>query len=142
MELFMWILYGNRIYSSDVLDDRRRCPRQYFLISIRYIWIILKTYISIFVIVLEVVNGLSWGWLLFLPIEEQPFRKSRFVVLTPSLPASDFDNKFKDTYISFAPRVRVEWTLVLLLYEWEKRKINLRSVYPTYIFLCDYERGM
>ena len=49
-------------------------------------------------------------------------------------------DKFKNTYISFAPRIRIEWTPGLYYYMNGKRKINLHSLYPT--FSVDYERGI
>ena len=45
------------------------------------------------------------------------------------MPPPEFMEKFKNTYISFAPRIRVEWTPGLYYYMNGKRKINLRSLY-------------
>lgn len=55
------------------------------------------------------------------------------------MPPPEFMERFRNTYISFAPRIRVEWTPALYYYMNGKRKINLRSDYPT--FSVDYERG-
>ena len=52
----------------------------------------------------------------------------------------DIQNKIRNTYLSFAPRVRLEWTPCLYYYMNGHRKINLRSKYPT--FSIDWERGI
>ena len=63
------------------------------------------------------------------------------MIVNPIVPPTpDFMNKFKDTYISFAPRIRVEWTPCLYYYMNGKRKLNLHSSFPTFSF--DYERGI
>ena len=67
--------------------------------------------------------------------------KSRFVITGDyPMPPPEFMERFRNTYISFAPRIRVEWTPALYYYMNGKRKINLRSDYPT--FSVDYERGI
>ena len=48
--------------------------------------------------------------------------------------------QLKDAYISFAPHIRLSWTPGLYYYMSGKRKINLRSGYPT--FIVDWERGI
>ena len=128
---------GNRIYSSDVLDELKAMPDSTFDFDQIHLDYFKDLYFN-FRHSIEVVNGLELS-VGFSAHRRTAVEKSRFVVLNSSLPlASDFLDKFKDTYISFAPRVRVEWTPCLYYYMNGKRKINLRSAYPT--FSVDYER--
>lgn len=130
---------GNRIYSSDVLDELKAMPDSTFDFDQIHQDYFKDLYFN-FRHSIEVVNGLELS-VGFSAHRRTAVEKSRFVVLNSSLPlASDFLDKFKDTYISFAPRVRVEWTPCLYYYMNGKRKINLRSAYPT--FSVDYERGI
>ena len=130
---------GNRIYSSDVLDELKAMPDSTFDFDQIHLDYFKDLYFN-FRHSIEVVNGLELS-VGFSAHRRTAVEKSRFVVLNSSLPlASDFLDKFKDTYISFAPRVRVEWTTCLYYYMNGKRKINLRSAYPT--FSVDYERGI
>ena len=130
---------GNRIYSSDVLDELKAMPDSTFDFDQIHLDYFKDLYFN-FRHSIEVVNGLELS-VGFSAHRRTAVEKSRVVVLNSSLPlASDFLDKFKDTYISFAPRVRVEWTPCLYYYMNGKRKINLRSAYPT--FSVDYERGI
>lgn len=130
---------GNRIYSSDVLDELKAMPDSTFDFDQIHLDYFKDLYFN-FRHSIEVVNGLELS-VGFSAHRRTAVEKSRFVVLNSSLPlASDFLDKFKDTYISFAPRVRVEWTPCLYYYMNGKRKISLRSAYPT--FSVDYERGI
>ncbi len=130
---------GNRIYSSDVLDELKAMPDSTFDFDQIHLDYFKDLYFN-FRHSIEVVNGLELS-VGFSAHRRTAVEKTRFVVLNSSLPlASDFLNKFKDTYISFAPRVRVEWTPCLYYYMNGKRKMNLHSAYPT--FSVDYERGI
>lgn len=146
---------GNRIYSSEVLDDLKAIPDSLFdfnqihldyfkdlYLNIRHSW--------------EIINGLTLE--LGLSIHRRTeVDRSRFVPNYPVMPptksadVSDvsssffprFDpkllNKFRHTYNSFAPRVHVSWTPGLYYYRSGGRKINLHSRYPT--VSVDWERG-
>ncbi len=130
---------GNRIYSSDVLDELKAMPDSTFDFDQIHLDYFKDLYFN-FRHSIEVINGLELS-VGFSAHRRTAVEKTRFVVLNSSLPlASDFLNKFKDTYISFAPRVRVEWTPCLYYYMNGKRKMNLHSAYPT--FSVDYERGI
>ena len=130
---------GNRIYSSDVLDELKAMPDSTFDFDQIHLDYFKDLYFN-FRHSIEIVNGLELS-VGFSAHRRTAIEKSRFVMLNSSLPlASDFLNKFKDTYISFAPRLRVEWTPFLYYYMNGKRKMNLRSAYPT--FSVDYERGI
>lgn len=130
---------GNRIYSSDVLDELKAMPDSVFDFDLIHLDYFRDLFFN-FRHSIEIVNGLE------LSVGVSAHRRtavemSKFVTLDPSLtPPPDFMKKFKNTYISFAPRVRVEWTPGLYYYMNGKRKMNLRSAYPT--ISADWERGL
>ena len=150
---------GNRIYSSDVLDDLKAIPDSVFdfnqihldyfkdfFFRVRHTW--------------EIVNGLTLdvGLSIHRRTEAEP---SRFEYVypqtppvrslsdgvsnpstTPVLPAYDpaILNKFRHAYNSFAPRVVLTWTPGQYYYMDGRRKVNLYSRYPT--VSVDWERGI
>ncbi len=130
---------GNRIYSSDVLDDLKALPDSLFDFN----QIHLDYFHDFFFNVrhsIEVLNGLNVS-VGISAHRRTPVKSSKFVVLDPSLPIPpEFSDMVKKAYISFAPRVRVEWTPCLYYYMNGKRKMNLHSNYPT--ISVDYERGI
>ena len=130
---------GNRIYSSKVLDELKAMPDSIFNFDLIHLDYFKDLYFNFFHSV-EVTNGLdiSVG---FSAHKRTAVERSRFVITGDyPMPPPEFMDKFKNTYISFAPRIRVEWTPGLYYYMNGKRKINLRSLYPT--FSVDYERGI
>ena len=130
---------GNRIYSSKVLDELKAMPDSIFNFDLIHLDYFKDLYFNFFHSV-EVTNGLdiSVG---FSAHKRTAVERSRFVITGDyPMPPPEFMDKFKNTYISFAPRIRVEWTPGLYYYMNGKRKINLRSFYPT--FSVDYERGI
>lgn len=130
---------GNRIYSSEVLDELKAMPDSIFNFDLIHLDYFKDLYFN-FRHSIEVVNGLDIS-LGFSAHKRTAVEPSRFVITgNYPLPPPEFMNKFKNTYISFAPRFRVEWTPFLYYYMNGKRKINLRSLYPT--FSVDYERGI
>ena len=130
---------GNRIYSSEVLDELKAMPDSIFNFDLIHLDYFKDLYFN-FRHSIEVVNGLDIS-LGFSAHKRTAVEPSRFVITgNYPLPPPEFMNKFKNTYISFAPRLRVEWTPFLYYYMNGKRKINLRSLYPT--FSVDYERGI
>ncbi len=60
--------------------------------------------------------------------------------LPPSTSPEDLLDGLKSSYVSFAPRLQIQWTPGQYYYMNGKRKINLNSNYPT--FSLDYERGL
>lgn len=147
---------GNRIYSSDVLDDLKAIPDSLFdfnkihldyfkdlYLNVRHSW--------------EIVNGLKFdvGLSIHRRTEAQ---RSEFKLKYPDMPAvkststtsggssflPDFDpnilNRFHHTYNSFAPRVSLSWTPGQYYYMNGARKVNLYSKYPT--ISVDWERGI
>lgn len=148
---------GNRIYSSDVLDDLKAMPDSIFdfnqihldyfrdlYFRLRHTW--------------EIVNGLTLD--IGLSIHHRTeVERSNFVINYPIVPPLQsgegqtvdgwpafpgFDpsilNKFRHTYNSFAPRVALSWTPGQYYYMDGDRKVNLHSSYPR--FSVDWERGI
>lgn len=148
---------GNRIYSSDVLDDLKAIPDSIFdfnqihldyfkdlYLNLRHSW--------------EIVNGLSLEVGISMHRRTE-VNRSRFELNYPSMPSvksvtnvgsggssffPNFDpnvlNKFRHTYNSFAPRVRLSWTPGQYYYMNGDRKVNLHSKYPS--ISVDWERGI
>ena len=143
---------GNRIYSSDVLDDLKAIPDSIFdfdqihldyfkdlYLQIRHSW--------------EIVNGLTLDVGLSMHRRTE-VERSKFVIVFPDMPNivsaktspvypgfdPDILKKFRHTYNSFAPRVRLTWTPGQYYYMNGDRKINLYSKYPT--VSVDWERGI
>lgn len=144
---------GNRIYSSDVLDELKAIPDSLFDFRQIHLDYFNDLYLN-FRHSREIVNGLS------LEVGVSVHRRtevnrSKFVLNkkmfsqarsgadgSPSLPgvAPEVLAKFRHAYNSFAPRVRLSWTPGQYYYMNGNRKINLHSKYPT---LCvDWERGL
>lgn len=130
---------GNRIYSSKMLDELKAMPDSIFDFDQIHLDYFKDLYFN-FHHSLEVTNGLDIS-IGFSAHRRTAVQASRFVITGDyPMPPPEFMDKFKNTYISFAPRIRIEWTPGLYYYMNGKRKINLRSFYPT--FSVDYERGI
>ena len=130
---------GNRIYSSDVLEDLKQMPDSLFDFDA----VNLEYFRDLFFNVshsIEVINGLDIK--VGVNVHKRtPLKKSKLIPLDPDVPIPpEVSEKIRESYISFAPNVRIEWTPNLYYYMNGKRKINLRSRYPT--FSVDYERGI
>lgn len=130
---------GNRIYSSKMLDELKAMPDSIFNFDLIHLDYFKDLYFN-FRHSFEITNGLDIS-LGFSAHKRTAVEKSRFVITGDyPMPPPEFMERFRNTYISFAPRIRVEWTPALYYYMNGKRKINLRSDYPT--FSVDYERGI
>ena len=143
---------GNRIYSSRILDELKAMPDSLFdfnqihldyfkdlYLNLRHSW--------------EIVNGLTLDVGVSMHRRTEA-RRSRFVLNTPGMSPGvglggfpsfpGFDpgglSKFRHTYSSFAPRVRLSWTPGQYYYMSGDRKVNLHSKYPT--VSVDWERGI
>lgn len=146
---------GNRIYSSDVLDDLKAIPDSLFdfnkihldyfkdfYFRLRHTW--------------EIVNGLTLDVGLSIHRRREAERSS-FEFVYPETPpvrsvggSNDkpvnpaFDpsvlNRFRHVYNSFAPRIALTWTPGQYYYMDGERKVNLYSRYPT--ISVDWERGI
>ena len=130
---------GNRIYSSDVLDDLKAIPDSLFDFNV----INLEYFRDLFFEVnhrIEVLNGLDID-VGFNVHKRTPINKSNILPLDPDNPVPpEISEKIKSSYISFAPGIKVRWTPGMYYYMNGRRKINLRSNYPT--FSVDYERAI
>ena len=130
---------GNRIYSSKMLDELKAMPDSIFNFDLIHLDYFKDLYFN-FRHSFEIINGLDIS-LGFSAHKRTAVEKSRFVITGDyPMPPPEFMERFRNTYISFAPLIRVEWTPALYYYMNGKRKINLRSDYPT--FSVDYERGI
>ncbi len=126
---------GNRIYSSDVLDDLKNLPDT----AVNFDRMKLDYFKDDFLTLghkIEVANGLS------VEVGVAYHRRTLIDKRNLNNPAiqSQLSGRLRNLYISFAPRVRVEWTPCLYYYMNGRRKMNLRSHYPTFSF--DWERGV
>lgn len=130
---------GNRIYSSRVLDLIKQVPDSVFDFSLIH----LDYFKDLFFTLnhnIEVINGLNLS-VGFTTHRRTSIEKSRFVAISPPTDGQlDIMRGLHETYISFAPHVRVEWTPGLYYYMSGNRKINLHSRFPT--LSLDWERGL
>ena len=136
---------GNRIYNSQVLDDLKAIPDSLFDFNQIHLDYFKDLYCN-FSHSWEIVNGLTLDVGLSLHHRSE-VERSKFVLKNPSNLEGgnlnfDFEalEKFRHTYNSFAPRVRLSYTPGQYYYMYGSRKINLHSNYPT--FSVDYERGI
>ena len=130
---------GNRIYSSRMLDELKAMPDSTFNFDLIHLDYFKDLYLN-FEHSIEVFNGLNVS-IGFSAHQRTAVEKSKFVINGDHyMPPPDFLKKFKNTYTSFAPRLRVAWTPDQYYYMNGNRKINLQSKYPT--FTIDYERGI
>ena len=128
---------GNRIYSSVVLDKLKALPDSLFSFSNVELDYFKDVYLNLFHSI-EPVNGLlikvgtSMHWRSLINKGETELVD----LVWPQLQKYDI----RSDYNSFAPRIRVEWTPGLYYYMNGRRKMNVGSSMPTFIF--DYERGL
>ena len=123
---------GNRIYSSEVLDDLKGQTDtiNFNQFNLNYF----KNLYVDFMHTWEVSNGLNVDIGISGNKRESP--KSSL----PDTIANQVEERFKGRYVSVAPRVRISWTPGQYYYMNGKRKINLHSEYPT--FTIDWERSI
>lgn len=145
---------GNRIYSSDVLDDLKSIPDSLFDFNLIHLDYFKDLYLNLRHS-WEIVNGLTLDVGISMHRRTE-VERSRFVPNYPVMPPvtransggssffPSFDpnilNKFRHTYNSFAPRIRLSWTPGQYYYMNGDRKINLHSKYPS--ISVDWERGV
>ena len=132
---------GNRIFSSVVLDKLSALPDS----SMNFKEMNLDYFKDIYVEVfhrLEPVNGLlikagvSMHWRSL--TDNSRFRLAQFIEQAGGGLLHNLD--LRSRYNSFAPRLRIEWTPGLYYYMNGRRKMNVGSSMPTFIY--DYERGL
>lgn len=152
---------GNRIYSSDVLDDLKTMPDSIFNFDQIHLDYFRDLYFKL-THTWEIVNGLTLDVGLTIHRRTETERSNfqlNIPVVTPSgnaasaaredrqlsqtsLPYIDWDliNRLSHVYTSFAPRVRISYTPGQYYYMDGRRKVNLYSYYPT--FSVEWERGI
>lgn len=158
VSLHMEVGNGNRIYSSDVLDDLKSIPDSIFDFNQIHLDYFKDQYLTLQQS-WEIVNGLTLDVGLSIHRRTEAER-SQFVLqfpdspptrsddgesqaASPSFPDSGLDDlldNFRHVYTSFAPQVRLTWTPGQYYYMNGARKVNLYSRYPT--FSVDWERGI
>lgn len=132
---------GNRIYSSVVLDKLKALPDSSFNFNDVELDYFKDIYVNAFHTI-EPVNGLlvkvgaSMHWRRL-----ADFSKMRLNEYLQQMGGGALHNyNIRSEYNSFAPRLRVEWTPGMYYYMNGRRKMNVGSSMPTFIF--DYERGL
>lgn len=136
---------GNRIYSSDVLDDLKNMPDSIFdfdQIQLEYF----KDLYFRLSHSWEIVNGLSLDVGVSMH-KRTAVNKTQLVPLDPVTPLAvipdehpEILDKIRQSYTSFAPRVTLRWRPGQYYYMNGDRKVNLHSKYPG--FSVDWERGV
>ncbi len=127
---------GNRIYSSDVLDELKDIPDSIFnfnKVELNYFRDLYATFSHS----LEVFNGFTLN-LGVSAHRRTAVNPAAFAPIDSLHPGGD--SKIKSKYKSFAPRIRLEWTPGQYYYMNGKRKVNLHSDYPS--VSLDWERGV
>ena len=131
---------GNRIYSSEIIDELKKIPDSIFDFSKIHLEYFRDFYIETSHNI-EILNGLSVDAGISIH-NRSAIRKSDFSNPDNSSKEneSDYDNKFREKYSSFAPRIKVSWTPMQYYYRANNRKINTFSKWPTFSY--EYERGI
>ena len=108
---------GNRIYSSKMLDELKAMPDSIFNFDLIHLDYFKDLYFN-FRHSFEITNGLDIS-LGFSAHKRTAVEKSRFVITGDyPMPPPEFMERFRNTYISFAPRIRGGMDSgALLLYE-------------------------
>lgn len=132
---------GDRIFSSVVLDKLKSLPDHSMNFDEMNLDYFKDVYVDAFHNI-EPVNGLfikfgtSMHWRSL--TDHSRFQLKEFIEQAGGGMLQNLD--LRSQYNSFAPRLRVEWTLGMYYYMVGKRKMNIGSSMPTFIF--DYERGL
>lgn len=132
---------GNRIYSSVVLDKLKSLPDSSMNFNEMDLDYFKDVYINAFHNI-EPVNGLfikvgaSMHWRSL--TEKSSLQLKDFIEHAGGGLLQKID--LRSQYNSFAPRIRIEWTPSMYYYMVGKRKMNIGSSMPTFIF--DYEREL
>lgn len=138
--IYLSVGNGNRIYTSEVLDEIKQIPDTIFDFSKIHLNYFKDFYIDLRHH-LEIVNGLAVDVGISMH-RRTAGQKSDFTPVDPSIDEDERDaiSKFRNRYISFAPRVVLSWTPGQYYYMNGDRKINLHSRFPT--LSVDWERGV
>lgn len=126
---------GNRIHTSRVMDEIKHIPDSLLDFDKLNLDYFRDSYLQIGHQI-ELVNGLE------LTTGVSIHRRTvidKPEISLPNIHANEW-SELQSAYISFAPRLKLQWTPGQYYYMNGRRKIKLRSRYPT--FLLDYERGL
>lgn len=130
---------GNRIYSSDVLNDLKSMPDSTFNFDAMQLNYYYDLFFS-FRHSIEITNGLELSAGLSIH-RRTPVTKYKFPSIDDgNVVPKELVSHINSKYISFAPHLRLTWTPGMYYYMNGSRKMNVRSDYPT--FSVDYERGV
>lgn len=133
---------GNRIYSTDVLDEIKNTPDSVFDLNKIHMDYFYDLYFKLRHSQ-EIVNGLTVS-VGFSTHRRKAVKASVFVTEDPENPVGEGEEspyeRYRQKYVSFAPNVRIEWTPGQYYYMHGARKVNLHSRFPT--FSVDWERGI
>ena len=132
---------GNRIYSSVVLDRLKMLPENMLDFDELKLDYFKDIYLNVFhtiepVNCLKVKTGVSVHWRRLTSFSSMML--SNIMVQAGGGISQALD--VRSEYNSFAPRLRLEWTPGMYYYMNGRRKMNVGSSMPTFIF--DYERGL
>lgn len=125
---------GNRIYSSDIMNELKQIPDNNIDFDSIHIEYFRNFYIDL-THSIEVLNGLTVDGGISI------YRRS--AIDKPEIKKtgdSDYTDIIRNIYTGFAPRLKISWTPGQYYYRVENKKINLSSRWPTFSF--DYERGI
>lgn len=128
---------GNPIYNHELIDELLSMPDTLFDYSKIHLDYFSNFYFRLYH-TWEIVNGLKLDMGVYLHRRSE-IERSRFIPVTDNTPPEVL-NKFRHSYNSFAPEIKVTWTPHQYYYMNGDRKINLSSKYPTFTF--DWERGI
>lgn len=134
---------GNRIYSSDVLEDLKSMADtavNFDFLNLDYFTDLnfqIKNRIELFN-GFDLITGVTMHRRT--PINPPDFKLEDIFHIREEHNGNEIIGIIRKQYISFAPNIRIEWTPGLYYYISNRRKNRLSSRYPT--FILDYERGL
>lgn len=133
---------GNRIGNSRIIDELKEIPSDSVIDFDKLNLDLFQDLNFEISNSFEIINGLSLGVGFIFHRRtpaEHPDESFRTIDLPEDISAGLRVN-VRPEYNSFAPRIRIEWTPGQYYYMNGRKKINLKSRYPT--FILDYERGL
>lgn len=136
---------GNRIYSSDVLDEIKNMADtavNFDFLNLTYFTDLnfqIRNQIELFN-GFDLFTGISMHRRSPINVPDFPAHKSFQIPGIQQSQQNEILGLIRKKYISFAPNIRIEWTPGLYYYISNRKKTRLFSRYPT--FVLDYERGL
>lgn len=133
---------GNRIGNSRIIDKLKEIPTDSVIDFDRLNLNLFKDLNFEISNHLEIINGLSFD-VGFMFHRRTPAAPPNDTFRTADLPENVQEGlqvNVRPKYISFAPRIRMEWTPGQYYFMNGRQKTNLHSRFPT--FILDYERGI